>query len=225
MESSINKGLASQLRAMREARNWSQEELAALVDMPQTAISRLESPSYGKQTITTLKRMARAYDVGLDVRFVPFSLLADRMSKTPRVDLGLTSDAVDVPSFEEEMEQGAFDRNAATVRAAIPATVPTPLVQEGRWVANATKISFLVRPQGNVDEVPMTQESNWSHYKVDVLPPMQELQYPPQMNEQVNSLQYYFRRPEATPVPVKKRPEFDYCGMNQAPIAGSEARP
>jgi transcriptional regulator with XRE-family HTH domain len=87
---------------MRESRNWSQEELAALVGMPQTAISRLESPDYGKPTITTLKRMARVYDVGLDVRFVPFSLLVDRMSKTPRLDMGLTSDSVDVPSFEEE---------------------------------------------------------------------------------------------------------------------------
>jgi hypothetical protein len=76
--------------------------------MPQTAISRLESPNYGKPTITTLKRMARVYDVGLDVRFVPFSLLIDRMSKTPRMDMGLTSDSVDVPSFEEEEEQCVF---------------------------------------------------------------------------------------------------------------------
>jgi transcriptional regulator with XRE-family HTH domain len=108
VESTINKGLAYQLRAMREARNWSQEELAALVGMPQTAISRLESPSYGKPTITTLKRLARVYDVGLDVRFVPFSLLIDRMSKTPRTDMGLTSDSVDVPGFDEEEEQGVF---------------------------------------------------------------------------------------------------------------------
>jgi len=108
VESHINKGLAYQLRAMREARNWSQGELAALIDMPQTAISRLESPNYGKPTITTLKRVARVYDVGLDVRFVPFSLLVDRMSKTPHMDMGLTSDSVDVPSYEEEEEQGAF---------------------------------------------------------------------------------------------------------------------
>src|SRR5437764_12898718 len=58
VESHINKGLAFQMRSMREARGWSQQQLAELVDMPQTAISRLESPSYGKPTITTLKRIA-----------------------------------------------------------------------------------------------------------------------------------------------------------------------
>jgi transcriptional regulator with XRE-family HTH domain len=115
VESGISKGLAYQLRAMREARNWSQEELAALVGMPQTAISRLESPNYGKATVTTLKRVARVYDVGLDIRFVPFSLLVDRMSKTPRVDMGLTSDSIDVPSFEEEVSQGAFDNQPSTI--------------------------------------------------------------------------------------------------------------
>jgi len=99
---------------MRESHKWSQEELAVLVGMPQTAISRLESPDYGKATITTLKRMARVYDVGLDVRFVSFSHLVDRMSKTPRLDMGLTSDSVDVPSFEEEERDGAFRADVAT---------------------------------------------------------------------------------------------------------------
>jgi len=121
VESNINKGLAYQLRAMREARNWSQEELAALVDMPQTAISRLESPNYGRPTITTLKRMARVYDVGLDVRFVPFSLLVDRMSKTPRVDMGLTSDSVDVPSFEDEEHDNVFKTPSTTI---VPEALP-----------------------------------------------------------------------------------------------------
>ena len=109
VESHINKGLAYQLRAMREAREWSQEELADLVGMPQTAISRLESPNYGKPTITTLKRMARVHDVALVVRFVPFSKLVDWVSGTPYLENGLSSDALDVPSFEEEEKQRVFE--------------------------------------------------------------------------------------------------------------------
>jgi transcriptional regulator with XRE-family HTH domain len=108
VESHINKGLAYQLRAMREAREWSQEQLAAQVDMPQTAISRLESSSYGKPTITTLKRMAKVYDVALEVRFVPFSKLLNRISRTPYIEHGLSSDELDVPSFVEEESQGVF---------------------------------------------------------------------------------------------------------------------
>lgn len=93
---------------MREAREWSQEQLAAEVGMPQTAISRLESSNYGKATITTLKRLARVYDVALEVCFVPFSKFVNRISGTPYVEHGLSSDALDVPSFEEEVERGAF---------------------------------------------------------------------------------------------------------------------
>ncbi len=110
VESHINKGLAYQLRAMREARQWSQGDLATQVNMPQAAISRLESTSYGKPTITTLKRMAKVYDVALEVRFVPFSKFLNRISRTPYVEQGLSSDGLDVPSFEEEEGQGAFLR-------------------------------------------------------------------------------------------------------------------
>jgi transcriptional regulator with XRE-family HTH domain len=108
VESHINKGLAYQLRAMREARSWSQEQVATQVDMPQTAISRLESSNYGKSTITTLKRMAKAYDVALEVRFVPFSKFLNRISGTPYIEHGLSSEAIDVPSFEEEESSGIF---------------------------------------------------------------------------------------------------------------------
>ena len=114
VESHINKGIAYQLRAMREARELSQEELALLVDMPQTAISRLESSNYGKPTITTLKRMARVYDVGLVVRFVPFSKLLNWVSGTSYIENGLSSDALNVPNFEEEEQQGVFRNQTST---------------------------------------------------------------------------------------------------------------
>jgi len=103
---------------MREARGLSQEELARLVDMPQTAISRLESPDYGKQTITTLKRLAKVHDVALVVRFIPFSKLVDWVSQTPYLENGLSSEAMTVPSFEEEAQCGSFDY--ATGNTAIP---------------------------------------------------------------------------------------------------------
>ena len=148
---------------MREARNLSQEEVANLVGMPQTAISRLESPSYGKSTITTLKRMARVYDVGLDVRFVPFGQLVDRISNTPRLDMGLTSDSIDVPSYEEEIEQGVFP-NEIPIETPAPAKqiewthlfVAGPRVQwDGKWKAQDSGIlAFRVcTKEGMVDDL------------------------------------------------------------------------
>ena len=56
-------GLAFQLNLMREARGWTQEELARRCDMAQETISRLEDPNYGRYTLKTLKRLAKTFDV------------------------------------------------------------------------------------------------------------------------------------------------------------------
>jgi ribosome-binding protein aMBF1 (putative translation factor) len=83
VESQLSKGLAFQLRALRDREGWSQVELAERAGMTQNAISRLENPHYGRATLTTLKRLAATYDVGLIVAFVPFSKLVNRVSGTP----------------------------------------------------------------------------------------------------------------------------------------------
>ena len=101
VDSHLGKGISHQLRATRERLGWNQEKLAMEAGMNQNAISRLESASYGKPTITTLKRLASAMDIGIIVRFVPFSQMVDWVNGTPRVDRGLTSESLAVPSFGE----------------------------------------------------------------------------------------------------------------------------
>ena len=108
VESHLSKTLAYQLRATRDGLGWSQEKLAAEAGMTQHAISRLESPSYGKLTISTLKRLAAAMDVGLIVRLVPFSELIDWVSGTPRVNAGLGAASLAVSSFSREFSECAF---------------------------------------------------------------------------------------------------------------------
>jgi transcriptional regulator with XRE-family HTH domain len=93
---------------MREQKELSQTELGAMVGMNQNAIHRLESPEYGRATITTLKRLAAAFDVALIVRFVPFSQLINWISGTPFVDNGLSSASLAVPSYDEEKESGVL---------------------------------------------------------------------------------------------------------------------
>src|ERR1017187_377148 len=108
VESNLAKAIAHQLRATRDKLGWSQERLAREVGMNQNAISRLESPAYGKQTLTTLKRLGAAMDVALIVRFVPFSELIDWISGTPRKIPGLTAAALAIPDFESEEKEGVF---------------------------------------------------------------------------------------------------------------------
>jgi DNA-binding XRE family transcriptional regulator len=117
VSSHVDKGYAFQIREMREHAELSQTELGALVDMNQNAVHRLESPRYGKATITSLKRMAAAFDVALVVRFVPFSQIINWVSGTPFVDHGLFSGALSVPGFEEEKNLGAFARHTVAQSA------------------------------------------------------------------------------------------------------------
>lgn len=88
-------GLPFQIRAMRDARQWTQRELGERAEMKQETISLLENPGYGKFTLRTLNRLAAAFDVGLLVRFVPFSRLVDEMTDVAPEQLA-------VPSFDAD---------------------------------------------------------------------------------------------------------------------------
>lgn len=93
----IKTGIPFQIRALRDKKGWTQGELGNRLGMTQTNISRLESPGYGRLNITTLQRIAAAFDVGLIVRFVPFSELIGWVDK-------LSPEAVAPKSFDEEIE-------------------------------------------------------------------------------------------------------------------------
>jgi transcriptional regulator with XRE-family HTH domain len=92
----IEVGLPFQLRAMRESAGWTQKELARRLGTKQPAIVRLEQPGYGRFTLTTLKQFAAMFDVGLVVKFVPFSALIDSTA-------GMTRKDFSPPSFDKEL--------------------------------------------------------------------------------------------------------------------------
>lgn len=93
----INVGIPFQIRALRDRQQLTQTRLAELLGSKrkQPLISQWEDPNYGKYTLETLKDLAKAFDVGLLVRFVPFSTLIDWT-------INLTSDVIAPPSFGEE---------------------------------------------------------------------------------------------------------------------------
>lgn len=94
ISSSVDVGVAFQIRTLRDQRNWNQTELAKRAKMYQERISVLENPSYSP-TLATLKKLASAFDVGLMVRFVP-------ISKLVKYELNLDSTTLEVPSFDQE---------------------------------------------------------------------------------------------------------------------------
>lgn len=83
----IKNGVAFQIRAMRDSRGWTQSKLGEEAGKPSNVISRLEDPNYGKYTLATLQEIATALDVGLLVKFVPFSRLVREYESVSPEDL------------------------------------------------------------------------------------------------------------------------------------------
>lgn len=99
----VGTGLAFQLRLLREARGWTQADLAKRTGQAQATISQLENPNYGRCSLSTLKKLAASFDVGLLVRFVPFSEIIDWT-------LNVSPQRLAPPSFEEEQRQIAYGK-------------------------------------------------------------------------------------------------------------------
>jgi transcriptional regulator with XRE-family HTH domain len=92
----MRQGIAYQIRALRDQRQWNQGKLSQLLGKPQSVISRLEDPSYGKVTIQTLLELASAFDVALQVRFISYSSFLQQTR-----DLGISS--MKVAAFNKDL--------------------------------------------------------------------------------------------------------------------------
>ncbi len=145
VEETISSVLAAQIQEMREARGWTQEELAERTGKQQPQISQLEDPEYGRYTLKTLKQLASAFDVALTVRFEAYSDFA-------RWNAELSPSSLKVPSFDEDTLKGSvvltevvnFQSPASGIKVGGQRVSPDPL--ESRisvalgwsWVGNLT---------------------------------------------------------------------------------------
>lgn len=68
---SVEFQIASEIIKARTKANMTQAELAESLGTKPTAISRLESPNYGKVSISTLKKIAQTLNCELQIQFLP----------------------------------------------------------------------------------------------------------------------------------------------------------
>lgn len=104
VQAEVMTSLAMQIRTIRMQRNWSQADLAKKMGTTQTAVSRLEDPSYGRMSVKTLFDLSRVFDTGLRVQFVSLVTMLHETFK-PKAHLR------EVPSFEEEAPHVDFYTN------------------------------------------------------------------------------------------------------------------
>ena len=73
--------LSAQIRALRESRGWTRSQLAKLAAIQMRDVWRLENGYLKHITIKTLHRLAFAFDVAFDIRFMS---LADSLRQIGR---------------------------------------------------------------------------------------------------------------------------------------------
>ncbi|MDO8531442.1 MAG: helix-turn-helix transcriptional regulator [Dehalococcoidia bacterium] len=95
----VQEMVATQIRAIREQRKWTQEQLGEAADgMRQVQVSRLENPDYSGVSLNSLKRVARAFDLGLIIQLAPFNEFLDWV-------VSVNPEKLVPPSYAEEQEQ------------------------------------------------------------------------------------------------------------------------
>ncbi len=101
--------------------------------MKQEQISRLEDPNYSKFTLTTLKKLASAFDVGLMVRFVPISDLA-------KWELELTSESLEAVSFDDDVYFEDKPDSTQSVLTSLPRATAAGFFSGGFSIALSTML-------------------------------------------------------------------------------------
>lgn len=108
--------LAFQIKALRLQRGWSQKDLARYAGLKQSQISAMEQADHASWTIRTLRKLAEAFDLALNVRFESFGWLLEDALATGR-------DALERPSFEDDPIFAVASTTVPDAEASEPATV------------------------------------------------------------------------------------------------------
>lgn len=83
-EDFLNTWIATQIVTLREQREWNQAQLGELIGTKQPGISRLENVNHSNWKVDTLKRLARALGVRLNISFETFGTLIEQDEKFGR---------------------------------------------------------------------------------------------------------------------------------------------
>jgi transcriptional regulator with XRE-family HTH domain len=94
-EECLNTMIATQIRVLREQRGMTQSALARNAEMLQPRLSVMESADYSNWSVSTLKRLARAFDLALSVKFEAFSEVVMDFEEMSRESLSR-------PSFQDD---------------------------------------------------------------------------------------------------------------------------
>jgi len=114
LEASIEQGIAWQIRTNRCRRGITQNDLAKEIGTKQSAISRLEDPTYGAHSLETLIEIAKSFDCALSVKFISFSHLAYESEKLSESDLYAATFTEEMKEIYDKQPQKQIEHTAVT---------------------------------------------------------------------------------------------------------------
>jgi transcriptional regulator with XRE-family HTH domain len=144
VDESLNTSIATQIKVLREQRRLTQQELAGVAEMQQSMISRYENVNYSSWSISTLKKLADAFDVWLDVRFRSFGEFVATVD-------GFSRESLQVPKFEDDPffkgvpatpaenvtpASGISVSSNAAVQSTVNAAAQTVTIASGTWASS-----------------------------------------------------------------------------------------
>jgi transcriptional regulator with XRE-family HTH domain len=107
-DESLSTYIATQIKVLREQRQLTQKELAERAGMAQPRIAVLEDVNYSSWSISTLRRLAEAFDVRLSVKFETFSSLVQEIERLGRDTLERDSFANDTWFHKKDAQSTAM---------------------------------------------------------------------------------------------------------------------
>ncbi|MDQ0466457.1 transcriptional regulator with XRE-family HTH domain [Caulobacter ginsengisoli] len=144
----VRSRIALSIRALRDQRGLSQAEMGCLLGKPQSVVSRLENPDYGKESLQTLLEVAAALDLPLLVEFPEWDDWFRRIR-------GLS---------KSELRRQSFDADLLIARAqnARESSTNGSVPRLERAVGSGAYSSAQSQPQDSVGSTDSIDVTNWA---------------------------------------------------------------
>jgi transcriptional regulator with XRE-family HTH domain len=137
----VDSKIATQLKVLREQRELTQAQLAEKVGMQQARISVLEDVNYSSWSISTLRRIGKAFDLWLDVEWKEFGEL-------PKTLHNLSRDTLERDSYDNDLIFNQVEPEEVTSED-IPASLKEKVLGVDRqqfWQRQETPKDILATP-------------------------------------------------------------------------------
>ena len=124
MDSHVNYKLAAQIFQTRQARGWTQGQLAEKSGIAQARISKIEAGEFDSLTMATLRKFANAFDATVRMELQPFSYGIVDVCNLSATSLAIPGRTASLDQLRHGMAISGWFTPAPTI-IAMPSTGPT----------------------------------------------------------------------------------------------------